>query len=472
MIERILHQGKFIDDTTILGERRADGVAPAHGNGVQLSATRFLVLNSTLRFRGSDDNCSITWQLRRDHYTGPIIREGLFAKAIDDWYPLGPKYRCVRQFGHPVAFGVPKGALINGRPAPHGNVFTIKWRTVGRVFVPEGGYIMWKTEPPEVRAGTQDVQWAQFKLSDDENDLVMLQEARSLRQVGYETGAEICALGSMRMNQSYVQAVPFNADATEWVDVNQFGLVEESASRAEADPAHAGGFIAALRYRFNPATRLYQWVQVGPRIGPGLMEGNISPHGSDWVISARREKDPGVAWCRVHDPFSETPTIEVPGDVKTFRAPLTVFKCPDGITRLCTGDRTLSPYQSSRDPIFIWDIDVDSGFVATARHHLYSPRGDGTTIPVEHQPLADIIKILPHTGGRQQTVIHRVRTCAMAVKQADYPSRIHPLTEGDFWGTAIFHATIHYDQDYPARWTFAPAPALAHHDERASSAKV
>ena len=65
-----------------------------------------------------------------------------------------------------------------------------------------------------------------------------------------------------------------------------------------------------------------------------------------------------------------------------------------------------------------------------------------------------MIKLLPHTGGATQTLIHRVRTCAMAVKEADYPSRIRPLTEGDFMGTAIYHARVEYTESYPGMWEF------------------
>ena len=64
-------------------------------------------------------------------------------------------------------------------------------------------------------------------------------------------------------------------------------------------------------------------------------------------------------------------------------------------------------------------------------------------------------KLLPHVGGRTQTFLHRVRTCAMAVSEADYPGRIRPLTEGDFQGTAIYHARVHYRESYPGMWEFA-----------------
>jgi hypothetical protein len=196
-------------------------------------------------------------------------------------------------------------------------------------------------------------------------------------------------------------------------------------------------------------------VQTGPAIGPGVFEAGISPYGSDWVIAARLEKaDYGVAWLRVHDPFADTSEVVVPPDVHSSHAPLSTYRCPDGGMRLCTGDRSISPWQSSRDPIFIWDIDPDRGFAASNRMKIYSPREDGCTVPHEHQPLADMVKLLPHAGGREQTLIHRVRTCAMAVKQADYPSRIRPLTDGDFHGTAIYRAAVDYGEDQPPVWRF------------------
>jgi hypothetical protein len=64
-------------------------------------------------------------------------------------------------------------------------------------------------------------------------------------------------------------------------------------------------------------------------------------------------------------------------------------------------------------------------------------------------------KLLPHAGGRSQFLVHRVRTCAMRVKQADYGSRIRPLTPDDFDATAIYYARVNYTEDLPAEWAFA-----------------
>ena len=455
MIERIEHLGKLIDDCTIPGERRVDQVAPAHGNGIQLSRDRFLVLNSTLRFRGCDDNASIVWQLRNDGYDGPVIKEGLFAKSIDDWYPLGDKYRCVKQHGHPVAFGVPKGALIDGKPAPHANVFAVKWRKKARVFVPEGGYIMFKSEPKEVAARTQCVEWCQFRLSDAEDDVEILQPARQWRQVGYEDGEVIADHGLAGMNQSFVQPVPLNDAATEWVDVNHFPSGGDVGAQSIALAAEASSRLAALRYRFDAGRGLYEWVETSTPFGERFFEASVAPWGSDWVIAARRiGSDPGIGWARTPDPFSEAPALEIIEPPSTRGCPLTVYRCPDRIIRLLTGDRTISPHDSNRNPLYLWDIDVDNGFRAGEPQEVFDTYKAGVPITKDHGPLIDMAKLLPHTGGSTQTLIHRVRTCAMAVKEADYPYRIRPLTEGDFTGTAIYHARVHYAGDYPGVWAF------------------
>lgn len=308
-----------------------------------------------------------------------------------------------------MAFGVPKGAVIGGRPASHANVFACKWRKVARVFVPEGGYLMWGSEPLEVRARTRCGEWCQFRLTEDEDDLEVLQPPQELRQVGYEEGEAICELGPARMTPGYVQPVPFNPEASEWADVNSFGLHIQSTSRASEGTTPAS-YVSPMRYRFNPGRGLYEWVQTGPKIGPGLFEGNISPYGSDWVIAARREgREPGVAWTRVNDPFGEIGQVVIPEDVRSSHAPLSAYRCPDGVTRLCTGDATVSPHRSNRDPIYLWDIDPDDRFRASNRRKIYSPREDGNPIPVDHNPLADMVKLLPHAGKRRHSSTGCVR---------------------------------------------------------------
>lgn len=462
MIQSIKHRGVYFHDVSIPGEQRADMAAPAHTNGIQVSQNRFMLFIAMLKFRGVDDTTSAIWQLRRDSFDGPVIKEGVLAKSVDDWFPpeLNGRYRCVRQYGHPTAFGVPKGAMIRGRRVPHENVFAVKWRKVGRVFVPQGGYLMWDTEPHEVRKATQCVEWMQFRLTEDENDIEVIEEVRQLRQVGYEAGPNVCPHPGP-MNQSFVNAVPLNGDASEWVDVNTIHLQAEGSSRTDIS-ALKGSQIAALRYRFCPSKRRYEYIQTGPLLGTGVFEGSIAPYCGGFVIAARREKGgPGVAWARVGDPFGDSPAppappvMTIPDDVRSLAAPLSIYRGADGVVRLFTGDATLSPYKSNRDPIFLWDIDPDAGFRASNRMQIYSPRENGNPIPHEHEPLADMVKLLPHAGGRTQKLIHRTRTCAMAVKEADYSSRIRPMTDGDFRGTGMYHADVNYTEDLPGTWSWS-----------------
>lgn len=57
---------------------------------------------------------------------GPVLREGVFARSIDDWNPRVGGRLCVKQHGQPVAFGVPKGERSGGSPVPHANLFVVK----------------------------------------------------------------------------------------------------------------------------------------------------------------------------------------------------------------------------------------------------------------------------------------------------------------------------------------------------------
>jgi len=441
MIASIEHQGKLVHECSLPGERRSDWVTPAHPNGAQIGRRRFMLLVSTLGFRGVDDNLSILYQIRDRGYDGPVVKEGMLAQSINDWDPFGDGGKYVRQFGHPVMFGVPRGALLNGRTPPHANIFAVKWRVVARTLVREGGYLLWKNEPEELRRRTQGVEWLQFRINDAEDDIEIVQSARRLRQKGFETGAAYCEREVGWMNQAFVQPVPLNRDCTEWADVNHF----------------EGGRIAPLRYRFNPATRLYEWVQTGQVIGGELFEASLAPWHGDWIIAARREKGVGAAWGRTNDLFGLPPRMVYPTDVGTQRAPLTAYVCADGVLRLFTGDPTISkdPRHHGRNPLYCWEIDPDRGFAASNRRKILDTFEAGIPITPEHHPIVDMAKLLPHAGGRTQLLVHRVRSVGMRVAQADMGGPPRQLTADDFDATAIYWAKINYTEEFPGLWTFA-----------------
>lgn len=134
MIETIEHRGVLIRECPFPGEDRASQTVPAHPNGIQLSVDRWLILYATRKFRGTDDDTSIVYQVRGGTPYGEVLSERLLARSTDAWDPDGSgRNRYVKQHGHPVAFGVPRGALIGGRPAPNANLFVLKWRMKARV---------------------------------------------------------------------------------------------------------------------------------------------------------------------------------------------------------------------------------------------------------------------------------------------------------------------------------------------------
>jgi len=244
MIEAIEHMGILIREASVPGETRAEEVVPAHPNGMQVSWNRWLIIYATRSFRGVDDDLSILYQLRDQTPEGRLIAEGVLAKSIDDWDALGDGQTYVRQHGHPVIFGVPKGALIYGEPAPGANLFVVKWRLCARALDPNTGLLLHANKHSELRAKTQSVEWVQIRLNDDETDVEVVQSARRLRQKGYEEGSAFCRHTSVSaMNQAFVQAVPFNETGTEWADCNHFD----------------GGRIAALKYVFNGERNIYEW---------------------------------------------------------------------------------------------------------------------------------------------------------------------------------------------------------------------
>ncbi len=157
MIRAIEHQGVLIREAGLPGETRAEDIVPAHPNGTQVSRNRWLLVYATRGFRGVDDDLSILYQLRSKTPDGTLVAEGVLAKWIDDWDPLGDGNHYVKQHGHPVVFGVPKGALVQGQPAPSANCFVAKWRQCARVLDPDTGHLVHGTSDPELKRRTQSV---------------------------------------------------------------------------------------------------------------------------------------------------------------------------------------------------------------------------------------------------------------------------------------------------------------------------
>ena len=124
---RIEPLGPLVRCCSLPGESAEDGMFPAHPSGIQLARDRFLVLYSTRGVRCHDDDGSIVYQVRAQGFDGPVLHEGFLARRIEDWDPFRDGSAYVKLLRHPVAFGVPKGALVDGALAANANLFGACW---------------------------------------------------------------------------------------------------------------------------------------------------------------------------------------------------------------------------------------------------------------------------------------------------------------------------------------------------------
>lgn len=451
-IQWIEHKGKYLHECTLPGEGRDQGVYPAHPNGIQLSKDRFLVLYSTRSSRGDDDERSGIYQLRADGFDGPVIKEGWICRTRDDWDPFGDGNKYVRQHGHPTAFGVPKGAIVNGRRQPHENLFAVIWRVEARWVDPETGFMAYVQEKPELATRTRATEWMQFRLNEAGDDIEVLQPPMHLRQSGYSDGPAFCQYETAEsMVANFTQAVPYNSDANEWVHANTLYL---SGSGTETDHeslrVHANGTVVPLRFRYEASIHRYVWVETGPPmggLGQGLFEGSIVPYKGDWVMMARRVQEDAVAFSRVDDLFGNSIPMVLATDQPN-RAPTVAYECPDGILRRTGGIRTLSPYEQDRNPIYIMDIDPERGFKYSNPRVIFDACRAGVPIPT--QPIVDFAKVMPHTGGKSQIILHRLRSPML--NDPRRPER--KLTQQEIEVSGIYAAKIHYREDWPGLWEF------------------
>lgn len=442
MIEKIAYKGPFITDIDIDGERKGDGIIPAHPGCCQLSKDRFLVLVATLDPAGWDSNHSIIYQIRSRAPDGSIVKEGILASVTDGWDPLGNGLSLHRPLGMGVPFGVPKGAICNGKAASNANVFAIKWYRRG--FLRVGDELLSLTEAEqrghlpggaELHGRTMRVDWAQVRLNDTDDDLEILQPPQTLRQKGFDTDDPFCDLGPGRqMNHSMVPPVPMDDDCREWV---------EYATIQGQEGGSAFGASAPIRYAFNDETGLYEWAQTGRQFLdpdlPFLCESSIVRLDDDWLI-AFRTQSPGVTyWFRCDDPFGKL------GDPRTtpcFPGPRHVYRYPDGVVRILANALQCNRW---RQRLCIWDVDTDRIELSNERVILDSV-DEG--LPFSN-PGLDMSKLCSNQG-RRQLIIFRTIT----LKQTARGSADPPFTPAEHAAAGVYHAEINYAEDVPDRWDF------------------
>ena len=437
-VESLQPAGEFIHECSLDGERRRDDVVPRHANCIQASRTRWLVVYSTHGWRGVDDERSIVWQLRRDAPEGPVVREGFLARAQADWRPDGVPAAAdgkvwFKQHGHMVAFGVPKGAHIAGKPAVNANVFVAKWRVLGRALDLKRDYLE-KTAAPT----TQGVEWVQFKLNAREDDIEILQPVRRMRQKGFEVGDAFCsAADAGSMNQSFCPPVAANADFTEWADCNHFDR----------------GRLAVLRHRFNAATGLYEWTDTGPWLAAprvALSEASLVRLADGWLVAAR--SNGVVAWARSADPFAGWDAVTFSRE-PSVSAPLTVVRCSDGTVRLFTGDRVASPQRYDRDPLYCWDVKTAGEVSVSNRRVIFDSEAAKMPFRRAVRSKIDFCELFP-LHGRAQLVVHGVSTRAYNHPYEGQPG-IPPLNAEEKAASGLHFARLTNRTAPEPAWKFA-----------------
>ena len=460
MIERIEHRGMLIKECSIPGETRADEVYPSHPNGTQVSRDKFLLVYATRGFRGTDDDRSTVYQLREGGFDGRLIKEGILGRSTDDWEPLEDGVHYVREHGSPAVFGVPRGACTNGKPAPHANLFVIRWRQQARRLDPATGLMLHMDKTPAaLGVATDAVLWTQVRLNEAENDIEVVQAPRILRQRGFASGYAFCEAGATTMMHG-AQPVPYNREGTQWIEMAWFVTLLPGMSAAKRERAVSMG---ALLHEFNFRSGLYEWMRTGALTAGAFFEPNILPYKDGWVVCAR-ERDSArpsrglpVPWWRTDDPFAPLPDPVRPVQPRT-TAPILAYRCPDGGVRMVTTDSWQSTTADLREPLHCIEVDPDRGFAMVNRHLVFDGFASGLPIRRESIPSIDMGKILPHSGGDTQYLLHRVRPTS-----TKDPARTgHRVNQAEMDASAIYCATIHYDRAYRGPWTFTSGSVQEH----------
>jgi len=212
--------------------------------------------------------------------------------------------------------------------------------------------------------------------------------------------------------------------------------------------------VAAVRYRFNARSGLYEWVETG---GPlslperRLSESTMNRVGDDWIIAFRSSyPDSATCWFRTEDPFDGfgEPTISCPDCM----APRTSFLCADGTLRLFMNDIPAVPIPHERTPLCCWDIRLKD-FSASSRRVILDARKQGMPF---YNPFIDMAKLCPNQG-RRQLLLFRVITRRQTADQ----DMDHGITEREHAEAGIHYSELIYEEDAAEPWRFAAEPGIS-----------
>jgi len=457
MIKNISSQGFYIESCSLAGETRQDDCIPAQHCTIQLRKDRWFVSYNTRGFRGNDDHRSVVYQVRANNSDGEVLSEGYLDPQTMDWDPLGDGSKYVKLCTHLTAFGVPEGARINGKRVDHEGCFAALWTRFPRVYDAERDYLLHDAEAEIPDDGFRCV-WVQFRLNETGNDIEIVQTLRNLQEKGYEGSPILCRHEHLRiMNSGYVNPVPHNRDASDWVFLMHW-------NRGNIDHE---GVCTAIRFHWNPQTRLYEWDKTGPLLDApgdnGIFEGGIAPWKDEWLIAARMvpRHSSGNVWFRTDDLFGPTPDPVLSKEIRS-SGPRTVYCFPDGKVRVFATDSEASPYAAEdgpdvRMPLHMLEINPDENFKVERIQVLFDSVREGLPIRLKDgRPCAHFCQVIPHQGGDRGYVSFSVRPKAL---------RKHPVSfTGEYKGlvndeevrvSGVYYCELTYDRSYPATWSFS-----------------
>jgi len=408
------YKGLLIGDSSIPGEGKVHGVIPSHcASALKLSKNRWIIFFASLDMRGHDAARSILYQLRIDAPDGRIIREGIVAKNQNDWDPFSRGDHFWKCNDNPVAFGCSKDAVYAGKVLLSANHFVVKWCTYAHIeknnMLINSASFDWPGKK-YVFNRTLRIEWAQFKLNDDENDIELIQPPQLMIRKNHNNN-DFSGLGlGFSMNHSLVPPLPLDASMQDWIEYDTFTLENEGIG--------GHGRVAPVKYSFNRAMGLYEWTDTGALLSVPdsvIGESSLCRINDDFIASFRVFNKNQSIWLKTSDPFSKSMLLK---KMTGHNTPRHIFLCEDNKIRLFCNNADLSPYQQRRNPLYACEISPDN-----FSHTRYAIVFDAVkeNLPFKF-PFIDLPKLFPAYDGKQILAFRAITRAQTVGYKSDYPS--------------------------------------------------
>jgi hypothetical protein len=258
--------------------------------------------------------------------------------------------------------------------------------------------------------------------------------------VGFNDEDKFCSLEEAEyMNHAMTPPVAADETGNSWVAVETF-------CSGNADNKRTHGCCAAVEYKFNSETSLYEWTRTGKLISlPDMVMGetSISCFDDQWIIALRTWSKGGVTvWFKTPDPFND---VGKPYFHETTWGPRHSYRCADGVLRIFQNDQKLSPYGEKRNPLYSFDVDIND-FTYSEPVTLFDARKD---LPFD-PGFCDMSKLGPVVGNKQLLFFRAIDHCMTTEEK---------IEDKENWQKRMDAAGVHaveleYDKVVDEGWEF------------------